>query len=372
MEKILMIAPMGSVHRRFNTANIEVLSDMGYEVHLVANFDNSVGTESQNSKFVNTCKNSNIIIHSIPFKRKADMRNFRFVAILKHIIENENFVLIHAHTETGGLLLRLVILLGCKKFKAIYTPHGMSFYDGSSILSQLLYRPIEHWICTAMHKNLAMNIEELNILKKWGNNSAAFVHGVGVDTAKFKIKTKSEQLKKELGIPADSIILTSIGELNKNKNHIVVIEALAMINDKNIYYLICGVGSKKKVLMKKAKKKGVNLKLLGFRDDISHILSISDIFLFPSYHEGLPVSVIEAMASSLPVICSNIRGNADLIDDNGGIKCNPKKASEFAQAITKLLTDIKLRKTMGLYNLGRSELYDTKNVKRELRDIYGG
>ena len=115
----------------------------------------------------------------------------------------------------------------------------------------------------------------------------------------------------------DSILLLSVGELNENKNHKVVIDVLPSLPE-NIHYIICGTGKLYDEYIEQAKKLNVanRLHLLGYRDDVIKIMKSCDIFIFPSKREGLSVALMEAMACGLPCIVSNIRGNKDLINDN--------------------------------------------------------
>ena len=373
MKKALQIAPMCSVHKRFNKANITVLEKikLGYEIHLTGNFSNGVGAEKSNDDFVEECTRRGIVIHSIPFMRAVHIKNFKLVKQLHRLIEENNFDLIHAHTETGGLLLRLA-LLGCKtKAKKIYTPHGMSFYKGSSLKSQIMYRFVEKWICTAMDKNIAINEEEFEVLRKWNKKSAEFEHGIGLELPSEISWNEGNNIRKELGLSATDIVITSIGELNKNKNHIEVINALSRLKNKNIYYLICGIGPMEDKISEIAREKGVNLVLLGFRNDISQILAMSDIFTFPSFHEGLPVSVMEAMCAGLPCVVSEIRGNVDLIEEGrGGMLCDPYNDETFAIAISKLICNAGLRMQMGKYNKVKIKSYTMDSVIKEIEKIY--
>lgn len=82
------------------------------------------------------------------------------------------------------------------------------------------------------------------------------------------------------------------------------------------------------------------VKLLGYRTDVSELYAVSDAFIFPSFREGLSVSLMEAMVSGLPVVVSKIRGNTDLIDDNGGLLFNPHSVTECREAIEQVLYQI--------------------------------
>ena len=123
-----------------------------------------------------------------------------------------------------------------------------------------------------------------------------------------------------------------------------------------------------------AKELGVDgrVHLLGFRTDVAELLKSADIFLFPSIQEGLPVALMEAMSCGLPVICSEIRGNTDLIDDSCGILCPATDVSAFKSAIEKLIDDEALRKAMSEKALVESKKYDIKIIENYMKDIYSG
>ena len=374
--KALLLAPMGSVHRRFNKANIDVLTALGYEVHLAANFDIGDGTEKQNGEYVEQCTKKGIIIHSIAYERHSLLRNLSKIRETKKLLTLEQFDIVHAHTETGGLILRLA----GKPYKHsiyVYTAHGMSFYIGSSFKSQMVYRPIERWICFGMNINIAINQEEYTILKKWNPHTANYVHGIGLDLERFHMMDAKcrERVRREFGIPTDVKVVLSVGELDDNKNHQVVIQALGSMARNDVYYIICGVGPKKTYLEKLVKHYGLEKQVVfaGYRKDIPAILHASDIFAFPSYPEGLPVSLMEAMAAQLPVVCSRIRGNVDLIQDGaGGYMCLPENVAEFTAALDRMLSKVFDYSDMAIWNYKRSYNYSYDYVKAELQAIYGG
>jgi len=364
--KALLLAPMGSVHRRFNKVNIEALQELGYEVHLLANFENGEGTEQQNQEYVKECESKGIKTHSLPFQRHEIRNNIKLIKPTKKLIEKEGYDIIHAHTETGGLILRLV---GKTKGIKFYTAHGMSFYKGAPLKNQIIYRPIEKWICNGMDKNIAINKEEYETLLNWDKTKASLVHGIGIDIDKFQKITRSRsEIRKELGIPEDASVVLSIGELDDNKNHIVVVNALK--NIPGVYYLICGIGPNKEKLQNAGLKE--RLILAGYRKDISDIIGASDIFAFPSKHEGLPVSLLEAMAGGLPVICSNIRGNNDLIvNSKNGFLLSTNDSDEWTNAIKKMVDILELRRNFIEQSNHIISKYNINNVKKELIQIYG-
>lgn len=123
---------------------------------------------------------------------------------------------------------------------------------------------------------------------------------------------KRKAKRDVIHIPIKAKLIISVGELSVRKNHSIVIEALNRINDKNIYYIIVGQGALLNALLNKDQTG--RLKLLGYRTDIVDLLHCADLFAFPSLQEGLPVALMEAMASGIPCLASKIRGNIDLLE----------------------------------------------------------
>lgn len=373
MKRALLLAPMGSVHRRFNQANIAALQSLGLQVELCANFEHGNGPEIHNQSFLEECGIRGIKTHSIPFARHSLTGSLKCLSQLKELLSREQYDLVHTHTETGGLLLKLAYSEKGKS-KFIFTPHGMSFWKGSSLKSQLVYRPLERWICSAMDMNLGMNMEEVENLEQWNKRTAHYVHGVGLNVARMQNPSRSrEQMREEFGLTESDKFIVSIGELDDNKNHITVIKALATLGRKDFKYVVCGVGPNKDMLLAEAEHMGLkdNVILAGYRSDIPDVLNAADIFVFPSFHEGMPVSALEAMACSLPVVCSAIRGNVDIVKDgDNGYLFKPSDVDTLSRQIALLMDNEALRQQMGAKNKKIVREFSLEAVTEELKAIY--
>lgn len=372
-KKALLLSPMGSVHRRFNKVNIAALQRLGYQVHLAANFEEMDGPEKSNPEFVKECHNKGVITHNFPFSRRSLLKNLKQIRFFRRFLQANDFAIIHAHTETGGVILRLATLFTRSNRELYYTPHGMSFYKGSSIKSQMIYRPIERWVCGGMKHNLAMNMEELAILRKWNNKTALYVHGIGLDLSRFSGIIDKKALRHELSLSDDDFIILSVGELDDNKNHLVVLRTLDRMHNPRFHYVVCGVGPNKNKLEGYARKEGIetSLHLLGYRADIPQVISGADIFVFPSFHEGLPVSLMEAMAGGLTSVASKIRGNVDLIENGrNGYLFDPSSIDELEKIIADLYSDSLKRKRFSDTALIDVQAFSYDSVLKELVEFY--
>lgn len=186
---------------------------------------------------------------------------------------------------------------------------------------------------------------------------------------------KRQIFVNKIGITAEKTLLLSVGELNENKNHSMVIKAIAKMGDHSVHYLIAGQGVLQKQLEKLAFGLGVagQIHFLGFREDIADIMKLVDIYCLPSLREGLNVSLMEAIASGLPCIASDIRGNRDLLG-KGMERClvsknlvdnwmksilfcikNPKEIKKMVENnqkyIKKFSEDLVIQKIQELYDL---------------------
>ena len=162
-----------------------------------------------------------------------------------------------------------------------------------------------------------------------------------------------------------------VGEHSTRKNHETVLRTAALLPD--VHVLFCGVGEKQEELETLARELDMagRTHFLGFRKDVPTLLAASDIFMFPSWQEGLPVSQMEAMAAGLPCVVSEVRGNADLISQGeGGFLRKPTDVDGFAEDIALLLGDPALRESMGQRNREEIEKYSLEFVLSQMEALY--
>jgi glycosyltransferase involved in cell wall biosynthesis len=207
-----------------------------------------------------------------------------------------------------------------------------------------------------------MNNDDHYWAKKFKYKKVFKINGVGLDISK-----NIEQPKKNNAI----FKLTSVGELNQNKNHIIVLKALKFLNNPSFEYHVFGKGPKMSSLKKYSIQNSLNnVYFNGYVSNIPYQLSSSDIFIFPSFREGLSKALIEAMSFSLPCIASDIRGNRDLIDnEKGGFLFDPKDYLGLASLILKIYNSKDLQSQFSLYNKKKSSLYSIEKISLVYNEI---
>jgi len=348
----------------FLIPHIQCLVNQGHKVDVACNIVQDIDER---------LKELDCTIYNIPFERSPwKIQNISAYRRLKKIIEKGQYNIVHTHTPVASVCTRLACMN--TNTKVIYTAHGFHFYKGAPFINWLLYYPIERWLSKYTDVVITINQEDYERAKKTLNcKKVVYLPGVGIDVSKFRDVVVDRSVKrKELGIPEKAFMVLSVGELNKNKNHETVIKAVAKLRDPNVYYVICGQGNLENKLRKLAFNLGVqdNVILLGYRRDIPEILKAADLFVFPSYREGLPVSLMEAMASGLPVICSNIRGNRDLMKHNSSVfLVKPNDVDQYSRLIIQFKNDPKLRKVIFHQSNGIDQ-YSIEKIIQTLKSIY--
>ena len=256
--------------------------------------------------------------------------------------------------------------------RVVYMVHGFHFYQGAPLVNWMIYYPVEKFCSRFCDMIITINEEDHRRAATFHAKRVEKIPGVGVNLDRFSpdVNTRSEWRKK-LGLADDDIALLTVGELHKGKNQQTVIRAINKINNPHIRYFLCGKGEEEANLKKLAVGCGLEKQVhfLGYRRDIAEIMCACDIFAFLSLREGLPRALMESMASGLPVVCTGIRGNVDLIEDGKGGFVVPGDVGEVADAIKKLIDSPGLRAEMGACNEKAVEIFKEENAVEAVENI---
>ena len=367
-KKALQLASVASMIDQFNIPNIQILKSLGYQVDVAADFTNPGNISKERAaELIQRLEDMDVRVIDIAIPRS--MNPGAVISAYKRtkkLITTEHYQLIHCHSPIGGAICRLAAKGERKKgTKVIYTAHGFHFYDSAPLKNWMIFYPVEKWLSKFTDVLITINQEDYKrASKKFLAEQTVYVPGIGVDTEKFAPRqSKREKIRKELGLENSQIMILSVGELNENKNHESVIRAIAGLT---FTYVIVGKGEQKDKLESAAKECSVDLRLMGFRTDVADFYDAADVYVLPSIREGLNVSIMEAMASGLPVACGKIRGNTDLIENP---LFNPFNIEEIKKAI---ITAIENKEDLGKKNLKKIRLFDLKKVENITSRIFMG
>lgn len=363
MKKVLFTATVDSHILHFHIPYLKLFKENGYEVHVATNGDEKIPY----------CD----VKHKISFERNPiKLNNLKAIKQLKKVIDKEKFDIIHCHTPMGSVVTRLAAKKARKNgTRVIYTAHGFHFYKGASLFNWLFFYPVEKYLSKYTDTLITINTEDYELAKnKFHLNDIYYIPGVGVDKEKFSINLSEKEKHKlieSLGIKDSDFVIIYVAELNKNKNQKMAIEAIKDLvkKDDKIKLLLVGKDSYNGKYQEMVKELGIdkNVIFTGYRKDIPQLMKISDLAISTSLREGLPVNLIEAMMSCLPIVCTNCRGNRDIAFENeNAYLVDINDISSLEEKILKIKNGNFTRDC----DLKNAEKYFIENVKINMENIY--
>lgn len=369
MPKILFTATVVKTHiAQFHLPCLKMLQSIGWETAVAARNDYADPADC----VIPGCDR----FYPIDFARNPlKPANWRAYQELKKVIAEGRFDVIHCHTPVAAILTRLAARKARKQgCKVLYTVHGLHFYKGAPLVNWLVYFPAE-WLCAFFTDVLiTINKEDYAFARKHLHaKSVRYVRGVGVDLDKFRDHSAERApLRASLGLGEEDFVLLSVAEMTKNKNHKMMLEALAQLPDPHIRLLCAGQGQELQNNRDLCDRLGLSqrVQFLGYRKDVPQLYAAADAFLFVSYREGLSLSLMEAMSSRLPSIVTPIRGNTDLIENGKeGLYADLTPAS-IAAAIRTLQENPALRRKLGQAAGEKIQSFGLPQVLEEMKKIY--
>ncbi|TGY90912.1 glycosyltransferase [Petralouisia muris] len=379
--RALMLASVASMIDQFNMDNIQILLEIGYDVDVVANFvDGGTITTERVEDLKRKLETLGVSVYHVPIPRKISHIEEIVDAYkqVKKLCNERKYKMIHCHSPIGGVIARFAARKARHYgTKVIYTAHGFHFYKGAPIKNWLIFYPIEK-ICSKWTDVLiSINNEDYKLAKeRFYAKKVTYVPGVGIDTKKFRSNLIDIEAKRaELGVGTNDIMVLSVGELSQGKNHEIVIKALKKLNNPQMKYFICGKGELESYLIGLIKEFNLEsqVKLLGYRTDVSELCQSADLFVFPSHQEGLPVALMEAIACQIPVICSNILGNRELVKSKGCL-FDDNNVDSLVECLKRVgVTRKSINKMMKVsvkQNYENIRLFDLKGVSESMTTYY--
>lgn len=368
-KKILYTATVVKTHIcQFHLPYIKAMHDRGWHTAVAAKNDFA----NPDELCIPDCDG----YFDVPFQRNPLKKdNLRAYRQLKEIINNGHYDVIHCHTPVGGILTRLAAR-GARKqgTKVFYTAHGFHFFKGAPLKNWLLYFPAE-WLCAFFTDVLiTINQEDYAFARKHMHaKRVTYLPGVGVNFAKLGItEERRAEIRQNLGVGEDDFFLLSVAELTPNKNHSMVLDALAILKNPHIRFITAGRGVCMQALLDKTEKLGLTdwVSFLGYRTDANELFSAADAFVFPSFREGLSLALMEAMASGLPSVVGKIRGNTDLITDGVEGIFAPLTPEGLAESIDRMYRDADLRSRCAEASKKKVQSFGLTNVLAKMDALY--
>src|SRR5699024_1844092 len=351
------------------------LKEQGYEVHLVC----SAGD------YVKDFYEDGFQLHEVNITRNiAPLKNLRSIIELVKIFKRVNPDIIHVHTPVAAVLGRIAAKLSGMP-NIVYTAHGFYFHEGMPLKKYLFYFYIEKYVGRYFTDYIfTQSIEDYKIARKFKflKNESNHIHiGNGVDIEKtfrydsFNSKI-AEEIRQKHNINEENLIVTFIGILEKEKGILDFINSYEKLTNKNVTFIIIGglpEGERDvETYQKLSKLKNPNIILTGHIDNVNQYLYTSDVFCLPSYREGMPRSIIEAMTMKNAILATNIRGSREeVVHGKTGYLFEKYDSEAIAFYIDKINNDRELLKQLQEASYNRALLmYDERKVLEKQLEIF--
>ncbi len=265
-------------------------------------------------------------------------------ARVRRIVIEGDYDVVHVHTPIAAFVTRFALrsIPKAERPVIIYTAHGFHFYEGQSFVGHMVFRTMERMAAPWTDFLVTINREDYKAARGFRHidpERVRWIPGIGVDVDRFSpAEVSAEQadaIRRELDVPSDAFMLTMIAEFSPVKRHVHLLEALSYVRDPRVIVTFVGQGDLEEEIRRKVTELGLDdrVRWAGFRHDIPAVLAASNALTLVSAREGLPRSVLEAMAMGKPIIGTRTRGITDAVGDEAGWLVSKDDAHELADAI---------------------------------------
>ncbi len=315
-------------------------------------------------------------VEALPLARSlSPVAQIRAFVALVALFRRERPDMVHAHMPISGFLARLAARAAGVP-RVAYTCHGFLFNQPGPWLRRAASLAMEFIAGQATHIYLTVSTEEAADARRLRLHSRATPVGNGRDPQRFRPDPAARaRIRAAFGVPDGRVVVAAVSRLVRHKGYPELLAAMRGI-EAELWVVGDRLASDHGEDMEPffaASGLGPRLRRLGYRDDVPAILAAADILALPSHFEGLPMSVIEAMLTGLPVVATNIRGPREqVLDGQTGLLVAPMQVPPLAAALAQLTEDAAMRARMGQAGLERARaLYDEASVVARTLDLLG-
>ncbi len=323
-------------------------------------------------RFAQGLKKQGYVIHTLPMSRSlSPFKTIKAIWALYRLLRKEKYDIVHVHTPVAAGVGRLAAKLAGVP-TVIYTAHGFYFHD--------LMKPWAKRV-TVMLERILGRFTDLLFTQSTEDAQAAVRYRIapqqrvvwisnGVDINRFTPREDNSAVRARFGLQEGELAVGYVGRLVREKGIFELLEAMRQASERIPNLVLLIAGDNKTGGDRDSETQGLvqeylasadlpfRVKFTGFIDDVEEMMQAFDVFVLPSYREGMPRTIIEAMASGKPVIASDIRGcREEVSHGETGLLVPVRDAEALGRAIVDVLNSPELARSMGEKGRERAELY---------------
>jgi glycosyltransferase involved in cell wall biosynthesis len=354
------------------------LREAGYEVHVAC----------AKAGYFDQLAADGFHMHEVPLRRRMNpLVHIAPLWALYRTIRRGHFEVVNAHSPIAAAVGRVAAWLA-RAPVVVYTVHGFYFHDDMPGWKRRGYITLEWLLGRTTDRFMFVSDEDRKVALREGiAKDAAAVTTIynGVDLAAYPPKgetlSTSAELRARLDIPQGAPVVGIVGRVVREKGYLEFAEMAKRVSASrsDVHFLVVGdaLPSDRDGIVAELRScvdaAGLRdrFRFTGFTDGVAEYLAVMDIFVLPSYREGFPRSVLEAMSTALPVVATNIRGCREaVVNGETGFIVPPRNGKALADAVSHLLENPELANRMGSAGRERAErLYSHKLVQSRFVDV---
>ena len=300
---------------------------------------------------------------------------------VREVVTERQHDIVHVHTPVASFVTRYALrgLRSSGGPAVVYTAHGFHFHSGGGRLRNAAFASLEKLAGRWTDRLVLINQEDVDQAHRFGIVPPDRVHpmpGIGVDIEGYVTRAEEGRgrraVREELGIGLETPLVLMVAEFIGRKRHADAVRAVASCSHAGLHLALAGTGP----LIDEVKQLAVDLgvdervHVLGFRRDVPALLAAADVVLLPSEHEGLPRSIMEAMAVGVPVVGTDIRGMRDLLQGGAGVLVPVGEPEAIAEALGRLASNSGERKAIVQRARSRVAEYDQHHLIEMHEELY--
>ncbi|MEG6513896.1 glycosyltransferase family 4 protein [Desulforamulus ruminis] len=295
----------------------------------------------------------------------SPLKDYAAVKSLVKYLHSSGTVILHAHSSKGALVGRLAAAI-VKTPVVVFTAHNSIFYEQWPRWKKNLFAMVERFLARLTDRIITVSDalkQELMEQESLPARQLTTIYN-GIETDKFNLKLDTLTVRQSLSIPELGPVIGTIARLAPQKGVSYFLKAASLLKDYQVNFLVVGDGPLREELEQEAAELGLKNRVTfaGRRENIPEILATLDIFVLPSVTEGLPLTILEAMAAGKPVVATRVGGIPEaIVEGKTGLVVPPRDPEALAIALAGLLGERERMLRMG--NCGRKHVTEKFTVQ---------
>lgn len=286
------------------------------------------------------------------------IKKYDITIVQTHLLKSLDFLVLALRYNSSLQVVLWTFHSANFVLRDVHLPKNKWMLKPKKFFYRLLYRFAAH--LTDGFIAVSNEVKEAIIRVNGPIQDRVFVICNGVDVNRYGRPVNKAEIRGQLSLKDDAYVIAMVGTLRPVKGHQFMLQAMASITPKHpeIQVLVIGDGELREELQKQAHQLSLSnhIHFLGNRSDVPNLLAVSNLFIMPSLWEGLPMALLEAMATGLPIIASEVSGTVQvMIPNETGLLIPPGDAAALATAIETLLSNPEQARLMGIAARNRVE-----------------